>query len=346
MDDRDDPVAADADESRDLYEVATWEERTSIDGAAVALYWLLTRAAKWVIVLLALAILAGIGGLAALSDPAVGMLTLLSVVPAAGLTLYVYRSDITDAEPLSLLVTTFLLSILFATFAAVFNSTAERFFQPLGILGLPLFYFLIVGPGEETVKLLAVRLYAYTDSRFDAVIDGAVYGAVAGLGFATIENALYILRQLSESGELAEITIGISAVAAGGDITAVRRLSGAGTRHLFIDRGLLSRLSQVQPRKSGADRCQGATSCGGHPRHLQLHGEHRLLCRHLDHRAAGAGWVSRLCHHLRQHLRPLLVAEALAVSTTVSGDKRLGGRQSDCRRVTTAFRGRSRSRSG
>ncbi|RJX43939.1 PrsW family intramembrane metalloprotease [Halonotius aquaticus] len=228
MDDTQEPVEAAAEESRDLYEIASWEERTSIDGAAVALYWLLTRAAKWIVVLLALGILAGIGGLAALSDPAVGMLTLLSVVPAAGLTIYVYRSDVTDAEPLSLLVTTFLLSILFATFAAVFNSTAERFFEPLGVLGMPLFFFLIVGPGEETVKLLAVRLYAYTDRRFDAVIDGAVYGAVAGLGFATIENSLYILRQLSESGELAELTIGLSAVAAGGDITAVRALAGPG----------------------------------------------------------------------------------------------------------------------
>ena len=228
MDDIQEPVETAAEESRDLYDIASWEERTSIDGAAVALYWVLTRAAKWIVVLVALGILAGIGGLAALSDPAVGMLTLLSVVPAAGLTLYVYRSDVTTAEPLSLLVTTFLLSILFATFAAVFNSAAERLFNPLGVFGMPLFYFLIVGPGEETVKLLAVRLYAYTDHRFDAVIDGAVYGAVAGLGFATIENSLYILQQLSQSGELAGLTVGLSAVAAGGDITAVRALAGPG----------------------------------------------------------------------------------------------------------------------
>ena len=251
MDETEEPVAAAAEESRDLYEIASWEERTSIDGAAVALYWLLTRAAKWIVVLLALAILAGIGGLAALSDPAVGMLTLLSVVPAAGLTLYVYRSDITDAEPLTLLVTTFLLSILFATFAAVFNSTAEQFFRPLGVLGMPLFFFLIVGPGEETVKLLAVRLYAYTDRRFDAVIDGAVYGAVAGLGFATIENALYIIRQLSETGELAELTIGLSAVAAGGDITAVRALAGPGHVIYSSIAGYYLGLAKFNPANKG-----------------------------------------------------------------------------------------------
>jgi len=240
MSDRRDPVEAADDGSRDLYDVTTWEERTSVDGAAVALYWLVTRAAKWVVVLLALAILVGIGGLTAISEPAVGLLTLLSVIPAfglltllsvipaLGLAIYVYRSDVTTGEPLSLLVATFILSILFATFAAIVNSYARELFAPLGSLGLVLFYFLIVGPGEETVKLLAVRLYAYTDARFDSVVDGAVYGAVSGLGFATIENSLYIVTQLEEAGELAELSLGVGAIFTGGDITAIRALAGPG----------------------------------------------------------------------------------------------------------------------
>ena len=228
MSDQRDPVEAAADETRDLYDVATWEERTSVDGAAVALYWLLTRAAKWFVTLLALVILVGIGGLTALTEPAVGALTLLSVVPALILTGYVYYSDVTTREPLSLLVTTFILSILFATFAAIVNSYARSFFAPLGGFGLLLFYFLIVGPGEETVKLLAVRLYAYTDSRFNSVVDGTVYGAISGLGFATIENSLYIVSQLEEMGELADISLGLGAIVVGGDIAAIRALAGPG----------------------------------------------------------------------------------------------------------------------
>jgi RsiW-degrading membrane proteinase PrsW (M82 family) len=228
MSDRRDPVETASDETRDLYDIATWEERTSVDGAAVALYWLLTRAAKWFVVLLALAILVGIGGLAAFTEPAVGLLTLLSVIPALALTAYVYYSDVTTREPLSLLVTTFILSILFATFAAIVNSYARSVFDPFGAVGLVLFYFLIVGPGEETVKLLAVRLYAYTDSRFDSVVDGAVYGAISGLGFATIENSLYIVTQLEETGELAEISLGVGAIVVGGDIAAIRALAGPG----------------------------------------------------------------------------------------------------------------------
>ena len=228
MDRQRDPVEKADDGSRDLYDIAVWEERTSIDGAAVALHWLLVRTAKWIVVLLALGILVGIGGLAAISEPVVGVLTLLSVIPAFGLAGYVYYSDTTTREPLSLLVATFLLSILLATFAAVINTVARGFFEPFGAVGLVLFFFLIVGPGEETVKLLAVRLHAYTDTRFDSVISGAVYGAIAGLGFATIENSFYIVRQLSESGQLAELTVGLPALAAGGDITAIRALAGPG----------------------------------------------------------------------------------------------------------------------
>jgi RsiW-degrading membrane proteinase PrsW (M82 family) len=252
MDESRDPVESAADGRLDLYDIADWEERTSVDGAAVALHWLLIRAAKWIVVAVAFSILAGIGGLAALSDPAIGLLTVLSVVPAAGLAAYVYYSDVTSGEPLSLLVTTFLLAILLATFAALINSGAQqRFFEPLGAIGLPLFYFLIVGPTEETVKLLAVRLYAYTDRRFDAVVDGAVYGAVAGLGFATIENAIYILQRLEESGTLAELSFGITAITTGGDITAFRALAGPGHVIYSATAGYYLGLAKFNPDNRG-----------------------------------------------------------------------------------------------
>ena len=224
---RSDPIEEAADDDRDLYDIATWEERTSLDGLSVALYWLITRSAKVLVVavaLIALLLILGSFGLGLLFDPAVAMLVGLSAIPAFGLAAYVYVSDVTTGEPLSLLVATFLLSILTATFAAILNSVAQPYFEPLGFLGLVLFFFVIVGPVEETVKLLAVRLYAYTDDRFDAVIDGAVYGAIAGLGFVVIENLVYIAQTV----ELEELTFGVSALGAGDGITAIRALAGPG----------------------------------------------------------------------------------------------------------------------
>ncbi|MFW5937960.1 MAG: PrsW family intramembrane metalloprotease [Halanaeroarchaeum sp.] len=88
------------------------------------------------------------------------------------------------------------------------------------VVVLALFFYLVVGPVEETVKLLAVRVYAYRTDSFDAVVDGAVYGAVAGLGFATVENALYITDAFQQVGQAADLF--------GDGIVAARALAGPG----------------------------------------------------------------------------------------------------------------------
>jgi RsiW-degrading membrane proteinase PrsW (M82 family) len=225
MSNRVDPVESATDDGVDLYDVSTWEERTSIDGLAVAIYRLIVGTARVGVVLLAFLILLAIGGLAALTDLQIGILTLLSAIPALGLAAYVYYSDVTTNEPLSLLVATFLLGVLTANFAAVLNSLAQPAFQALGFIGSVAFFFLIVGPVEETVKLLAVRLHAYRRNEFDAVVDGAVYGAMAGLGFATIENSLYITQNL---GPTADLNLGLGLIGMGGGITAIRALAGPG----------------------------------------------------------------------------------------------------------------------
>jgi RsiW-degrading membrane proteinase PrsW (M82 family) len=225
MSDRVDPVQSASDDGVDLYDVSTWEERTSLDGLAVAIYRLLVGTARVGVVLLAFLILLAIGGLAALTDPQIGVLTLLSAIPALGLAAYVWYSDVTTNEPLSLLVATFLLGVLTANFAAVLNSVAQPTFQALGFLGSVAFFFVVVGPVEESVKLLAVRLHAYRRDEFDAVVDGAVYGAMAGLGFATIENSLFITRNIGMTGD---IDLGLGLIGMGGGITAVRALAGPG----------------------------------------------------------------------------------------------------------------------
>lgn len=219
-----DPVQRASDGTADLYDISTWEERTSVDGLAVFIYRVLAGSARVAVVALAFLLLLGIGGLAALTDPQTGILTLLSAVPALGLAAYVYYNDATTSEPLSLLVGTFLLGVLTANFAAVLNGVLKPYFGGLGFVGTILFFYVVVGPVEETVKLLAVRLFAYTDDRFDSVVDGAVYGAMAGLGFATIENALYITRELPAEG----LDLGLGLIGAGGGITAVRALAGPG----------------------------------------------------------------------------------------------------------------------
>ncbi|MFB6080314.1 MAG: PrsW family intramembrane metalloprotease [Haloferacaceae archaeon] len=241
-----DPVASRSD-GTDLYDIATWEERTSLDGLAVALYRLLVGSARALVLLSALGLLVGIGGFSAITDPRIGMLTALSAVPALGLAGYVWYSDVTEGEPLTLLLATFLLGVLTANFAAVLNTFAQGLFAGLGFLGSVLLFYFVVGPVEETVKLLAVRLYAYGDDRFGAVVQGAVYGAMAGLGFAFIENALYITRNLST----ANANAGLGLIGLGSGIVGVRALAGPGHVIYSAFAGYYLGLAKFNPGQRG-----------------------------------------------------------------------------------------------
>jgi RsiW-degrading membrane proteinase PrsW (M82 family) len=232
----------------DLYDISSWEKRSLLDRLSVVVYWLAVRTGQVLVALAALLILVAIGGLSALTEPVIGLLTVLSALPALALAGYVWYSDVTATEPISLLAATFLLGVLTASFAAVLNGVLQPVFGSLGFLGMILFFYLVVGPVEETVKLLAVRLYAYNDDRFAAVIDGAVYGAMAGLGFATIENAIYISRAV---GEVGGVTLGLDLIGIGNDITAVRALAGPGHVIYSAFAGYYLGLAKFNPENYG-----------------------------------------------------------------------------------------------
>ncbi len=52
----------------------------------------------------------------------------------------------------------------------------------------------VVGPVEEVSKFAAARLGAYRSMYFEEPLDGLVHGVAASLGFATLENMLYMLQ--------------------------------------------------------------------------------------------------------------------------------------------------------
>jgi RsiW-degrading membrane proteinase PrsW (M82 family) len=111
---------------------------------------------------------------------------LLAVAPAALLLKYVLVRDKYNREPMRLIATTFLLGALGIIPATIIELT-------LGSTNVLVTAFLYVAVVEESVKYLAVRAKAYRSSNFNEVMDGIVYGVAAGLGFATVENILYVL---------------------------------------------------------------------------------------------------------------------------------------------------------
>ncbi|MXR50781.1 PrsW family intramembrane metalloprotease [Halovenus sp. WSH3] len=180
----------------DLYEIATWEVRSPLDRFAVRLTNALETSKRALLLSVAIGLFVvqvAAAGALVVQAPILGWLAGISAAPALVLAGYFWYGDPTTREPFVGLAVTFLLAVAFASIAGVVNSIAQPFFQLFGVVGVTLFYFLIVGPIEETVKWLAVRIYAYRTDVFRTVVDGVVYGAMAGVGFAAIENLLYIL---------------------------------------------------------------------------------------------------------------------------------------------------------
>ena len=243
-----DPLQRKTDGSTDLYDIATWEARSRLDRLSVFVYDAVRFLIRWIVILLALGILVlqiALGGLgAALVDPPIAVFVLLSILPALLLAGYVRYAGVTTTEPLSMLVGTFALGVLFAGFAGVLNSFAQPLFQSIPVIGMVLFFYLFVAPVEEVVKMLAVRLYAFRSTGFDAVVDGAVYGAVAGLGFATIENAIYIAGQVNDP-------VITNVLTAGGGIAPLRALAGPGHVIYSAIAGYYLGLAKFNPDRAG-----------------------------------------------------------------------------------------------
>ncbi len=106
-----------------------------------------------------------------------------------------------EAEPRSLLAFAFAWGAGVATFGAlVINTASIAAIQAAG--GDVTAGSVVVAPVvEETFKGLAVLLIFLVRRReFDGVVDGIVYAGMAGVGFAFVENVLYLGRALADSG--------------------------------------------------------------------------------------------------------------------------------------------------
>ena len=126
-----------------------------------------------------------------------GMYALLlgsAVVPSAALLGLFYFRD-SFPEPPRVVFTTFLLGVLavapiWAYIQLHYYTFGEITFEPY-FKGLYRAFTLAALP-EEVCKYAILMFYVRKHSAFDEPMDGLVYGAAASLGFATLENMIYV----------------------------------------------------------------------------------------------------------------------------------------------------------
>ncbi|MCK5686459.1 PrsW family intramembrane metalloprotease [bacterium] len=135
------------------------------------------------------------------------MVVIISLLPSLFWLWYFYKKDKYEPEPIKMIVKIFLLGCLSTVFAAFGNETLikisinSNFFANNSPLKTSfIMYFLIIGPVEEIVKFLVIKLFVFNDKNFNEIMDGIIYGITVALGFAFIENILYFYKFANYSG--------------------------------------------------------------------------------------------------------------------------------------------------
>jgi len=121
-------------------------------------------------------------------------LALFGALPAIVAMAYVDRLDAKRPEPRR----TLRLVALVGALSGIVVSIVGAVLRPLGPESgtyFAAFYdaFIVAAGPEELAKLVAMLVVAWRRPEFDERMDGIVYGARAGLGFALVENVVYLI---------------------------------------------------------------------------------------------------------------------------------------------------------
>lgn len=121
-------------------------------------------------------------------------LILLAVAPSVALIAFILLHDRYDKEPFGLLVKVFIFGILASVPILIVELLLSRYNFFSGILGVAVEAFIVIGFTEEFFKRLVVSKTVLFHPEFNEKLDGIVYCCMASLGFATIENVIYVLQ--------------------------------------------------------------------------------------------------------------------------------------------------------
>ena len=122
-------------------------------------------------------------------------LLLAALVPAVFLMVQVYRLDRIEKEPAGLLLKLALFGALSGLAAGAIEGALTRVLDVTlggGMLRLMLENFLAVALVEEACKRWVVLKFAWRHPAFDYRFDAVVYCVFSALGFAALENILYV----------------------------------------------------------------------------------------------------------------------------------------------------------
>ena len=121
---------------------------------------------------------------------------LIAMLPAIVLMIYIFKKDRLEKEPKGLLFKLMLFGALFSFIPAVLEGIGDYILQARFGKASVLYYiveaFFVVALSEEWFKRMILKRKTWSDPNFNCSFDGIVYAAYVSLGFALLENLLYV----------------------------------------------------------------------------------------------------------------------------------------------------------
>ncbi len=134
-------------------------------------------------------------------------LIVLSLSPVFIIAGYVYFRDKYEKEPIGLLLKALILGALTVipiTFLEGFLSSFTQLFE--GLVAAAWQAFVVAAFSEELFKFIALYLLIWKSKEFNDKFDGIVYAVFVSLGFAAVENILYVTGNGQFTGIMRAIT--------------------------------------------------------------------------------------------------------------------------------------------
>lgn len=132
----------------------------------------------------------------------------LALAPGAAIILYIYLKDKHEREPLSLLLISFVFGAISTLVTMIISLPVNMLILTKEEDVVQQFFnaFFKVALIEEFSKFFFVRFILYNNKNFNEPFDGIVYAVMVSMGFATVENIIYVFQYGFSTGLLRMFT--------------------------------------------------------------------------------------------------------------------------------------------
>ena len=117
----------------------------------------------------------------------------LALAPGILICAFIFYRDRYNREPKLNIIISFILGCA-AIIPAIYFEKTFTYVLDGTVSGVAVFAYAIVAFSEETSKFIGLRFYSYNTKSFDEPFDGIVYSVMVSMGFATLENVLYVMK--------------------------------------------------------------------------------------------------------------------------------------------------------